>query len=237
MEKEITKLKNHTILCGAGDTGQHIIERHTKAKRDIVVIEQKPEKINELKERFPGILILEGDATKEEILNSANISEASSIITTLALDADNLFVVISARHINPKINIIARAVEFQTREKLIKVGANHVVTPSIIEGARMATMALRPTVVTFMDVFGGRGDIELEVEDVEVIEKSNFVGKSLLNLEIPQRTGLIVIAIQQRDAGEIIFNPVSSTVLNSEDRLIVLGKRKQIDKLIEYVRK
>ncbi len=235
MEKEITKLKNHTILCGAGDTGQQIIDRYLGTKRDIVVIEQKPELIVELKERFPGILVFEGDATKEEVLTSANIQEASSLITALALDADNLFVVISARHMNPTLNIIARAIESQTRNKLIQVGANHVVTPSIIEGARMAAMALRPTIVTFMDAFGGRGDIELELEEVEVPPKSGFAGKSLRELEIPQRTGLIVIAIVQKSDGTIIFNPVSATMVNGEDRLIVLGKKEQLIKLKHYV--
>lgn len=236
MEKEITKLKHHTILCGAGDTGQHIISHHRQAGRDIVVIEQKAELIRELKERFPGMLIIEGDATKEEILASANISEASAIITTLALDADNLFVVISARHMNPSLNIISRAVEFKTREKLITVGANHVVSPSLTEAARMAAMALRPTIVTFIDAFGGRSDIELELEEVEVTEKSAFVGKSLKELEIPQRSGLIVIAINQFGSGETIFNPSSNTVLNGRDQLIVLGKRGQIDRLEKYVR-
>jgi len=235
MKKEISKMSSHTILCGAGDTGQHIITQFKKENREIVAIEKDQEHINLLKERCQDLKILEGDATKEEILSLANITNASSLIATLASDADNLFLVISARTLNPKLNIIARAVEDHTREKLIKVGANHVITPSIIEGMRMAALALRPSVQTFMDIVGGRTDLELELEEVEVTQKSPFIGKSLRELEIPQHTGLIVIAINQHTGKDLIFNPSSNTILSAEDRLMVLGKSQKIQQLKEYV--
>ncbi len=236
MRREIEKLNGHTILCGAGDTGRTIINEFRRSNRPLVVIEQKQENVELLDLLYPGLLVLTGDATKDESLIEANIHQAAGLITALSLDADNLFVVISARALNPKLTIISRSLDPQTDPKLYRSGASYVISPNMVEGIRMASVILRPTVVSFLDVVMGDDELELRMEEIIVGKESSLFGKTLSDAKIPQRTGLIVIAIRKAEADKWMFNPGPATMINAGDTMIVLGHPLKIDKLLALLK-
>ncbi len=234
MRKEIQKLRNHVIICGAGETGRVVVKEFVRSRQKFVVIEKDPEIIEQSRETHPDILIIEGDATKDEVLLEANIEQAKGLITALSSDTENLFVTISAKTLNKNIVMVSRAVEADTLSKLYQVGADHVISPNITEGLRMAAVMLRPSVVSFLEVVTLGEDIDLYMEEVPIREGSRLVNISLARAQIPQKIGLIVIAIRKRD-GKFIYNPKSTTHLECGDVLIVLGKPSQVDRLREYI--
>lgn len=231
MKKHITALKDFTLLCGAGDTGMQVIKEFMDAGKDLVVIDDKPDVIEQLRETYPDLPIVAGNATKDEVLEEANIRNASGLIATLSVDADNFFVVVSARALNPDLKIISRSVDPHTEDKLYKAGANHVISPNVIGGTRMAAAMLRPAVVSFLEVMMRGSDVSMRMEEVTVPPNSAIDGKTLMDAQIPQKTGLIVIAIKNPEEGKLIFNPSSATILNSNDILIVLGDPDKCDRL------
>ncbi len=234
MEKEIAATDNHVIICGAGETARIALQEFQKAGEKIVVIDKDGAALSDLAENSPNVLVLEGDATKDETLQQANIGKAKGLITTLPTDAENLFVVISARALNPKIRIVARAIESHTHDKLLQVGADYVISPKILEGLRMASVLLRPAVVSFLEVMMRETEITLRMEDLKVPEASPLSGKTLSEAKIPQITGLIIIAMKKHD-GRFIFNPGPRNILQPGDELIVLGKHNQFDQLRSYL--
>ncbi len=231
MKQKISRLKNHIIICGAGDTGLTIINEFRQAKKEFVVIEEKAETVSELFEKDPYLYVIEGNATKDEILEEANIRNADGLITALSLDADNLFVVVSARSLNPKLNIISRAVEKNTESKLYNAGASYVISPNMVEGMRMASVILRPTVVNFLEVMTRGEGLAVQMEEIDIPESSVFSGKSLAEIGIPQRTGLIVLAVKHIKEKKWNFNPGPSYILTRDDTMIVLGEPEKIEKL------
>lgn len=238
IKKIIASMEDHTILCGAGETGKTVIEEFIQARKPLVVIEKDEEILEELRELFPNLLIIEGDATKDEVLQEANVEKARGLITALHEDADNLFVVISARALNPRLTLVTRAVDAHTESKMYRAGATHVISPNITEGSRMAAMVLRPTVVSFLDVIMRDEEMSFRLEEITVPEGSTFHGKTLKEVEIPQRTGLIVIAMEkQTERGPAVhYNPQSTTMIHEKDKLIVLGDVERVDKLHKLLR-
>ncbi len=234
MEKAIASLENHIIICGAGETARIALQEFQKAGEKLVLIDKDQAVLADFMETTHSISVLEGDATKDETLRQANIVKAKGLITTLPTDAENLFVVISARALNPKIRIVARAIESHTHEKLLQVGADYVISPKILEGLRMASVLLRPAVVSFLDVMMRETEITLRMEDLKVPEASPLAGKTLSEAKIPQMTGLIIIAMKKHD-GRFIFNPGPRNMLQPGDELIVLGKHDQFDQLRSYL--
>jgi voltage-gated potassium channel len=231
MKKEIAKLEGHTILCGAGDTGTTVIEEFIRAKKKLVVIDNNQELLEELELTYPEVYFLHGDATKDEILHEANIEKAGGLITSLSIDADNLFVVVSAKSINPNMIIISRSVDSHTENKLYKAGASYVISPNIVEGMRMAAVMLRPTVVSFLEVMMRSDEFSYRMEEITIPKGVSITGKTLKDAEIPQKTGLIVIAVKRATDSKLLFNPSSSTTVQENDKLIVLGDPGKIDKL------
>ncbi|HEM49315.1 MAG TPA: potassium channel protein [Caldithrix sp.] len=231
MKKEIAKLEGHTILCGAGDTGTTVIEEFIRAKKQLVVIENNQELVDELEIDYPEVYFLNGDATKDEALHEANIEKAGGLITTLSIDADNLFVVVSAKSINPNMIIISRSVDSHTENKLYKAGASYVISPNIVEGMRMAAVMLRPTVVSFLEVMMRSDEFSYRMEEITIPKGAKITGKTLKDAEIPQKTGLIVIAVKRATDSQMLFNPSSSTIFKENDKIIVLGDPEKTDKL------
>jgi len=237
MMKQISQLKGHIIVCGAGDTGKTIINEFIRAKKDFVIIEENIEVIEALQEHYPKLFFIHGDATKDEVLEEANIKTAKGLISALSMDADNLFVVVSARALNLNMTIISRAVDPSTEDKLYKAGANYVISPNMVEGTRMASVLLRPTVVSFIEVMmRGGEDLSFRMEEIDVPRRSSLVGKTLQEAQIPQRTGLIVIAIKKGKDSRWLFNPSSTQLLEENDRLIVLGDSEKVDKLSSLIK-
>ena len=234
MQKNIQSLENHIIICGAGETVSTVIDEFNRSREKFILIEKNPGVLSDLLEANPNLLMLEGDATKDETLLDANIKKAKGIIAALPTDAENLFVVISAKALNPSIRVVSRAIDTQTQKKLKLVGADYVISHKILEGIRMASVMLRPTVVSFLDVIMRDTEITLRMEDLEVPAKSPFKNKTLRESKIPQVTGLIIIAMKKHD-GRFIFNPGPNNVLEENDEIIVLGQPEQFEKLQNYL--
>jgi len=239
--KQIKKMKNHVIVCGAGRTGTQVVEELLMAGDEFVVVERDPEKVRTLHESLPDLLVVEGDATLDHILEEAGIQQARGLIACLSADTDNLFLCVSARHQTQKLEIVARAYEEQTVPKLYRAGANHVVSPNASGAIRMASYMLRPVVVSFLDVATRSPDLTLRMEQETVLESSPHVGKTLSAIKLPQYTGLIVIGIRKKnppgDAEEFtyVFNPQADTTLDPGDIMIVLGKPQQIENLRRFI--
>lgn len=231
MEKNIEKLKDHYIICGAGETGLNAIKQFKKSNAEFVVVEKEEKKVNELVE--DNILAIQGDSTDGAVLEKARIVYAKGLITTLPSDADNVYTALTARSLNSDLYIVSRAIEENADKKLKKAGADNAVSPNEIGGSRMAALMLRPTVISFLDIMTHAGEVVLDLENVTVEKKSPLRGKSLRQAKIPEKTGLIVLAIRKKENDEWIFNPNSDQVLHEGDAMVVLGTQKQVEKLIE----
>ena len=239
--REVGKMKEHVIICGAGRTGSQVIEELLMAGEDFVVVERDLEKIRNLQELMPDLLIIEGDATVDHFLEDAGIENARGLIASLSADTDNLFVCLTARALRSDLEIVARAYEEETVPKLYRAGANHVVSPNASGAIRMASYMLRPVVVSFLDVATRSPDLTLRMEQETVSDSSPLIGKPLMDAQIPQNTGLIVIGLRKKnpagaeEAYTYVFNPQASTTLGAGDVMIVLGKPEQINELKAFV--
>lgn len=202
-----------------------------------VIIEKDPARIEEIREFLPHALVMEGDATHDHTLLEAGLMEAKGLVTCLSKDTDNLFVCLSARDLAGRVKIVARAYEEETMDKLYRAGADHVVSPNVSSAIRMASVLLRPSAVTFLDIATRSSDLALRMEQTVIGEKSEVAGKTLMEAKIPQKTGLIVIALRKKESAkhEFVFNPVASTRLEAGDEVIVLGKEDQIARLRQVV--
>ncbi len=234
IEKMVAKLKNHTIVCGLGRTGQAAIKELYKEKVPFVVIEKDESKIEEAKEQYPNLIYIHGDATQDETLLKAGVKSASNLIVATADDADNLFITLSAKNLNPRIRIVTRANREENVIKLKRAGATEVILPNVIGGLRMASLAIRPSVVSFLDIVTHHGEIDLRLEEVKVPKGSPFHGKLLKDIDIPKKTGVIVIGIRRED-GSFILNPTSTTMVLEGDSLIIIGTKEQAEKLKRLV--
>lgn len=226
MDRRIAKLRDHIILCGSGPTGRYVAEELFKTQTPFVVIEREPSGVQYLLQ-IGDIIYLEGDATQDETLLLAGIKRASGLIAVLGEDKDNVFVVLSARALNPDLRIVARLIEEDNAEKLRKAGADEIVSPNAIGGLRIASVMLRPTVVSFLDEMLRVSEETLRVEEVHIDHAPALVGKTLGTADIGRRAGLLVVARKSYD-GEYQFNPGAHTMLQKGDILIVIGTREQI---------
>ncbi|MFV1987934.1 MAG: TrkA family potassium uptake protein [Gemmatimonadota bacterium] len=232
--KEIESLSGHVILCGAGRTGRRVIEELVPSSETFVVIEQDPAHVAVARELAgDDLLVLEGDANHDATLVQAGIERASGLIGALGRDEDNVYVCLSARALNPDLTIVVRAYEEESTDKLYRAGADHVVSMNATGAVRMASVLLRPSVVSFLDVFTRSPDMALRVEQSTVGSRSRLNGKTLRDAHIRKETGLIVVAIRKGEGTEccFVFNPGADTTLAEGDDLIVLGTPDQIEAL------
>ncbi|MBF0506475.1 MAG: potassium channel protein [Nitrospirae bacterium] len=219
LEKKIKDLHQHYIICGYGRMGK-IICRELKAKSEkFVVIERNSDRLP-VKE---DVLVVDGDATQDEVLKEAGIEKAKGLISVLSTDAENLFVVLSARGLNPGLLIVVRAGEEGSEQKLMRAGADRVISPYHIGGLRIAHTVLKPAVVDFIEFATKSGNIDLQMEEVTVAEGSKLMGLTLDESGIGKDLGIIVVAIR-RVSGEMKFNPTSRNTLRAGDTLIALGE-------------
>ena len=236
MDKLINRLDEHYIICGARNAGRSAIDEFVKTKSNFIVIEPDIEQIKMIDDS-DNLPYMEDDPTKDDALLKAGIKKAKGLISALSNDKDNLFVVLSARELNPQLRIVTQAVEEESEPKLLKAGANSVILPNVIGGLRMASEMLRPVVVAFLDIMiRGRG-MTLRMEEAGILSGSSFIGKTLGEAEVPRRTGLIVVAIKDSKDGDYHYNPGASTTLKENDVLIVMGDVEQTRKLRELIKK
>lgn len=228
--REVEKLKGHVIICGYGRNGRQAAQVLKKANRKFVVVEKDPELIKSMSERHSELVIV-GDATRDEILQQAGIINAAALITTLPIDADNLFIVLTARNLNKKLTIIARASEDNSYEKLKIAGADNVIMPDKVGGAHMASLVMKPDVVEFLEIIESSEDESINLEEVNFANiPENLKGKTLRDLEIRNRSGANIIGFKTAE-GKYIINPSADTVIIPEGKIFVLGTWDQIHKL------
>lgn len=228
MERSLAELKGHLIVCGFGRMGRLVCKQFSDKGLAFVVIEHNPE----LLENFdlPHGLPLHGDATHDTILKRAGVERARYLITVLASDADNLYITMSARLLNDKLFIVARAEDELSEQKLSRAGASRVVSPYLIGGNRVAQAVLQPTVVDFIELATRTEHLELQIEETTLADRSPLVGKTLSDSRMRESMGIIVVAIKKR-VGKMIPTPASDTLLETGDILIALGPREKLDQL------
>jgi voltage-gated potassium channel len=220
MDRVIDRISNHYIVCGFGRMGAQIGRELTRRELAFVVIERDPVVLEML--RANGVLHIEGDATSDSILLTAGVAHARGLATALSGDADNALVVISAKGLNPYLQVVARASSREMEEKLLRAGADRVVTPYTIGGQRMALGLLQPAVNEFLNSVVFDAEKHTELGEIEVREHSEFVGKTLRESRLRKRWGAIVVAIKHQE-GEFILSPSADTILGCGDMLILVA--------------
>jgi voltage-gated potassium channel len=228
--KDISQLKDHYILCGAGRVGARIIDELKRKGVDYLVIERDEAVAERLLTR--GHLVLIGDATDESVLHGARIREARALITAASSDAENVYIVLTARGINPALYIVARATDQAAERQLLRAGANKVVSPVLIGSHRMAQAALTPAVADFIELTTMTESLDLHFEQVRIAEGSSLDGRQIKDSRIRSEHNAMIVAITTR-AGDMIFNPDGEQTLNSGDLLIAIGTSAGLQKLAE----
>ncbi len=231
MQQKINHLENHIIVCGFGRNGRQAVELLKSYNKNCVVIDQNDKIIEELESN--GIVCMKGDATDDKVLQQANISKASHLITAMPGDSENLFVVLSARQLNPKLKIISRAAKETSISKLKMAGADNIIMPDKIGGSHMASLIVTPDLMEFVDRLSIEGENSTNLEEVAVNALPHeFINKTLLDLDVRKKTGCLVIGFKNAQ-NEYVINPDVKTVLEPDSHIIVLGKPEQIKKLHE----
>jgi voltage-gated potassium channel len=231
VEKKIGNLKGHTIVCGYGRNGKQAIAKLKSYQRDYVVIEQDKDLIEKLD--LEGVLNIMGDGTTDEVLLKAGITNAKNLITALPSDADNLFVVLSARQLNKECKIISRAGNESSYSKLKIAGADNVIMPDKLGGEHMASLVVTPDVIEFVDRLTLEGETTANLEEISVDDLPKiYQNKTILDLDLRKKTGCTVIGYRNLDK-DYIINPDANLTLVEGSHLIVLGRPEQIKKLRE----
>ncbi len=222
MAKEIHSLKDHYIICGLGRVGMEVIRQFRTSHVDYVVIDQSKEALDAALEENE--LRIAGNTTSDDTLQAAQIETAKGLVACVPSDADNVFTILTAKGMNPDLFIITRAQQEASRNKLIRAGADRVVMPALMGGIRMASMALRPAIVEFLDhsfqMSGGREPMLLE--QIPVVKGSVFAGKKLRETDIKSKTDVLILGIKMTN-GEVLINPPSDHIIHHGDLLIGMG--------------
>ncbi len=231
--KDISQLKNHYIVCGAGRVGMRIIDELEKKGVDFIVIESDEAVAERLLKK--GILVLNGDATDETVLEGANVRTARSLITAASSDADNVYIVLSARGLNPNLYIVARAIDMPAERQLIRAGANKVVSPVLIGSHRMAQAALSPAVADFIELTTMTESLDLNFDQIWIAIGSPLDGVMIKDSGIKSQYEVIIVAVTP-EGGKMIFSPGGDYVLRGGDLLIAIGTMEGLSRLAELAR-
>jgi len=232
VNKEILKLQHHVIVCGYGRNGRQACDQLRSQNEQFVAIESDPDIVGHMRDH-EHLLFIEGDATEDDVLLKAGLKRAKALITALPNDAANVFVVLTAREINPSLKIISRASDDASENKLKRAGANNVIMPDKIGGTHMAALVVKPDVLEFIDHITGRINIKLE----EILFSSlpdQMKNKSIRELEIRNKTGANIIGFKTAD-GEYVINPPPDTIMQQDAKLFVLGTQEQVTRFKEIL--
>jgi voltage-gated potassium channel len=231
--RKVSKLRDHFVICGAGRVGSHLMRNLLGSAETFIVIERDPQKVAELTDL--GVVVLVRDATLEDTLREAGVEHARGLAACLPDDADNVYVVLTARDLNPRLHIVARAAEEQAEAKLIRAGANRVVAPTIIGGHRMAVALTKPAVDDFIDSITAN-KLELAFEQLEVDPGSILIGLKLRETNIRSELDIAIVSIR-RSNGQTLFNPSGEVIIEGGDILIAIGKAESVMKLNSMAKK
>lgn len=226
--KDINKLSDHYIVCGAGRVGSRVIREMALRKVEFVAIDSDEAAAEHVLSQ--GHLVLMGDATNEDVLKGAGIQRARGLVCALASDPDNLYLTLTARDLNRDLLIVARANDENALSRLLKAGANKVVSPIVTGSSQMAQMLLRPAVADFLELATMTDQLELEIEQIGIQPQSPFIGCTLRETGIRSDMDVMVIAIK-RVEGKMLFNPSADTVIEEYDALVAIGSHKGLEAL------
>ena len=229
----IKKMRNHIIICGYGRNGQQTANELLAYRQDFVIIEQNKIIVDENKEKIGNII--QGDATTDETLIEAGVKHARALITALPIDADNLFVALTARSLNPNIHIVSRASHESSEKKLRIAGVNHVIFPEKVGGTQMAVLVSHPDMVEFLNHLSIHGSSPTNLEEIDCgsLRKANEI-LTIKNLGFRKTIGINIIGFKT-PSGEFVINPMPDTVLVPDSKLFVLGTREQVSKMKEIL--
>lgn len=227
MQKHISRLHNHFIICGYGRMGQQIVKDLQRERVPYSVIERNPEQLPRLIAQ--DIPFVEGNASDDKVLKSAGIERAKGLITVAPTDEDNVFITLSARALNPRLFIVARSIMEENEDKLRMAGADQVMSPYVMGGRRMAAAVLRPNVLDFLELGLHTGQLQMMIEELAVRDGSRLIGASIEDSDLRSSTGISVLAIKKA-SGRMVANPLPTEVLHDGDVLIVLGLPDQLDR-------
>ena len=224
-------ISGHYIVCGAGRVGRSVIQELLRSGATVVLIDNKVERARWATDK--GVITLVGDATKDEVLRQARVETAKGLVAAIASDAENVYVALSAKVLNPQLVISAQASDEQAEEKLRRAGASAVFTPYSFIGHRLAQSMLRPHVATFLDIasaFRKSSDLDLEIDQLQIEPSSSMVSNTLEQLRLGSKYGVIVLAIQRKD-GVMQFNPAADLRVEAGDVLIAMGEGPKLKRL------
>ena len=230
LEKTIEKMHNHYIICGGGRIGFLICRELIAGKMPCLVIDNNPEVIQKAQDE--GFICLRGDATQDKVLIKAGIKRAKGIVCVLPSDAENLYVILTAKDLNQKIHIISRSEEEASEHRLLRAGADRVMSPYTLGGVRMAMAILRPAMLDFIEITTRQQSLELRMEEIAICKGSPFITHSLEDSGIRKRYGLIIVAVK-KDSGKMIFNPMANYIIAEGDRLIAMGEDENVKQFAE----
>ena len=225
VQRQIDRLSDHYIVCGFGRMGRIVCKELVAKPVRFVVIEHASEALKHIEEEQ--FLCVEGDATEEESLERAGIRRARGLVSALSKDSDNVYVVLTARELNPELLIVARAEDDRSETKLVHAGATRVVSPYVIGASRMASALLRPAVLDVIDLATHYRSMELKIEELAVAPAGFADGVSMQDSGLRDKPGLIVIAIKKRN-GDMVFNPEAEARIEAGDRLVVMGQTQSL---------
>jgi len=234
-DRMLKNISGHYIVCGAGRVGRSVINELLRSRASVVLIDNRIDRAGWATDK--GVITLVGDATKDEILRQARIETAKGLVAAISSDAENVYVTLSAKVLNPDLVIAARASDEQAEEKLRRAGAATVFTPYSFIGHRLAQSMLRPHVATFLDVasaFRQSSDLDLEIEQLQIGRASPLVSNTLEQLRLAKNYGVIVLAVQHK-TGVMQFNPPADTSIEAGDVLIAMGERPKLRLLEEEI--
>ena len=234
MKKIIDKINNHLIVCGAGKTGQHIIQELYNTNKPFILIEKDPEIYQTLQNQFLDIICINGDATKDDVLESAGIHKAKALAAVLPYDKDNLFLTITAKQLNPKIRVISKIMNLENKRKLIRAGATSIVPPQFIGALRLVSEMIRPKVVGFLDNML-RDKKNIRIEEIHVPSESWSIGKTLKELDLRTTVGLQIIALQDPISEAFNFSPQANDTILENMVLITMGNPEQVQQLKKFL--
>ncbi|MCK4546561.1 MAG: potassium channel protein [Candidatus Eisenbacteria sp.] len=232
MTNTIKKIKEHYIVCGYGRVGRWVAHEFQREAIPFVVIDDNPDLERRMLE--DGVLCIIGDASSDDVLHEAGVTRALGLVAVTDTDAENVFIAMSARALNPAIRVVSRADDERAEAKLLRAGVEGVIRPLQIAGTRIAHMLLHPATTGFLDIVTHSGVDELRIQDLPIGEKSPLAGLTIMGADIRARSGAMVLGIC-REPGTSHLNPPPDTLINPGDRLVVLGTRAQLAILEDIV--
>jgi voltage-gated potassium channel len=232
MKRMIEKLNDHFIVCGFGRVGRAAAAELKRAGVPFIILDRAEAKVERAMQE--GMIAALGDSTFDNNLRDVGIERARGLVAALATDADNLFLVLSAKSLNPHLHVASRVIEEEAEQKFRRAGADAVFMPYNMAGSRLAQSILRPHVVEFLEVATAESELKVSIEQVKVGSHSEFVDKSIRQMELRKQVGVIVLAVRRAD-GQMLFNPDPDTLIQPGDYLIAMGNEEQLRNLTTLV--